>query len=107
MSDNLSRNRLVRNEQIIRNRNTEAINGIKKYFQHDKKVKDAPLEFVCECSAIDCAEKVTMTINEYERIHSRKDLFAIAAGHQTPSIEEVLVSRDDYSVVEKEELSAQ
>lgn len=56
--------------------------------------------FVCECSNIDCAEPVRMTLAAYERLRSNPTHFAIVPGHDDPEIEGV-VHRGEYWIVEK------
>lgn len=105
MSDNLSKDRLVRNEQILRDKNTSVKNAIKKYAHDNTKVKATLINFVCECSALDCNERVKLSINAYEKIHKRKDRFAIAKGHETPIVEKLVADKENFRVVEKHELS--
>lgn len=102
----MSKDRLVRNEQILRDKNTSAKNAIKKYFRNNSKVKATPIDFVCECSALDCDERVKLSINAYEKIHQRKDRFAIAKGHETPIVEKLVADKQNFGVVEKHELNA-
>lgn|GEM_PF-3555099 len=105
MKDSLSANRLVRNEQIIRNRNTEVKKDLKKRFLGTKRAKLTPVNFVCECSALDCEATVTLTIQAYEKIHQRKDRFVLAKGHEIESIESVSADLGRYDIVEKAELA--
>lgn len=104
MSENLSSNRLVRNEQVLRKQNVGAKNGIKKYFRNHRKVIDAPLKFTCECSSLKCEATVTISIRIFEKIHQRNDLFVITPGHVTPSVEHVVSVKNGYEIVEKIEL---
>lgn len=105
MSDNLSHDRQVRNEQLIRDRNTKLKDGILKYFRNNIKIKALPVKFVCECSAIDCKETVELSIAAYEKIHARQDQFAIAKGHGTPEVEKVVKKHPSFHIVEKQQLT--
>lgn len=105
MSHNLSNDRSVRNEQILREKNTHTKNGIKKYFRNNRNIKAAPVEFVCECSTLDCKENVKLSIDSYENAHQRKDRFTIAKGHEQSSIEKVVADKVDFYIVEKMQLS--
>lgn len=104
MSDALSQNRSVRNEQVLRKRNINVKNGIKKFFRGDKKVQSTPVAFTCECSVLDCNKHVKVSIDTYEELHKRKDRFTIAKGHETPTVEAIVAKKPGYSVVEKHEL---
>jgi hypothetical protein len=99
-------NKLIRNEQIIRNRNRTVSQALKKYFGGDKGITDAPLEFICECSDIKCQEPITVTITEYEKLHKRNDRFLIIKGHKSPSVEKTVEVRGKLELVEKPDLAA-
>jgi hypothetical protein len=59
------------------------------------------LEFVCECSNLECREKIALTGAEYERIRADPMLFAIAGGHETPDAEDVVGRTDRFVTVRK------
>jgi hypothetical protein len=97
--------RQIENEQHIRDRNESTKNGLKNFFHSDKEIVEAPIDFVCECSALDCDEHVNLSIDDYEKIHSRADRFVIYKGHSTPAIEKVIVNDDSFDTVEKYDLA--
>lgn len=97
--------RLIKNEQIIRDKNVAASKGIKKYFQYRKSIKNSPIAFVCECSKLDCNEHVSISISSYEQLHKRGDYFTIYPGHDVPKIEKIVAKQSDFDVVEKFALS--
>jgi len=101
-----NKERLVKNEKLLRTRNTKATVAIKQYFRPDRNVADKPLAFNCECSNMDCGEAVEMTIHDYEKLHERRDRFVIVPGHETASVEKVISTHDGYAVVEKFSLDA-
>src|SRR5579859_293494 len=45
---------------------------------------DDEYEFVCECSAIDCVERVALTLRQYEQIRADGTRFVLVAGHADP-----------------------
>jgi len=102
----MNKDKLVKNEQIIRNRNRGASSALKKYFGHKKEVINAPIEFVCECSDMECMEPVIVSIAEYEKIHKRDDRFLIVKGHKAPKIEKIVKDKGHFEVVEKPSLAA-
>jgi len=107
MGDNkLSNERLIRNEQILRDKNTNAEKALKQYFHNDKDVQNAPMEFICECSTLNCKKHVNISISTYEKIHARRDRFVISKGHETPQVEKVVQHEPDFDIVEKPALSA-
>jgi hypothetical protein len=56
--------------------------------------------FICECSNLDCAEPIRMTLADYERLRADPTHFVILPGHDEPEVETV-VYRGDYWIVEK------
>ena len=58
-------------------------------------------EFICECSNIDCAERIPMTLSDYKHLRAHPARFAIVPGHEQPEIE-VVVERTGFWIVEKQ-----
>jgi len=84
----------VRNEALVR-----SVNERMEELSHG--VGDDRVEFLCECGRDGCEERVRMTAGDFEGIHDEDDRFALAPGHQTDEIEQVVERRDGYWVVEK------
>ena len=106
MDDNPTETRLTRNEKLIRDHNTSVGKGIKRYFHNKKEVKNAPIAFVCECSMLDCNEHVTLSIEQYEQLHKRRDRFVIAPGHAMEAVEKIIKHEPGFDLVEKFALKA-
>src|SRR5579862_9187276 len=62
-------------------------------------------EFVCECSAAECVERVTLTLRQYEQVRAEGTRFVLAPGHADPGVELVVRTTADYDVVEKDGLA--
>jgi hypothetical protein len=62
-----------------------------------------PYEFLCECGDDECAERIELTVDEYERIHADPAQFVVLDGHEKPSVEEVVEQHGGYTVVRKNE----
>ena len=60
-----------------------------------------PVEFVCECGRIDCAEGVSLSLEEYETIRAGSLDFFVVPGHQAPDVEDVVDFNDRYARVRK------
>jgi hypothetical protein len=65
-------------------------------------VRDAPMEFLCECDDMDCVEKVSATRAEYEAIRAVATHFVVLPGHEDPGVEHVVQQTERFVVVEKE-----
>jgi hypothetical protein len=62
---------------------------------------DEQLDLVCECGLVDCAERIRMSVAEYERLRAEAHRFAVVPGHEFPDIERVIERAEGYDVVEK------
>jgi hypothetical protein len=59
------------------------------------------IEIICECGDLDCAERILMSVQEYEQLRADPTRFAIVPGHETDGVEQVVERRGDYDVVRK------
>jgi hypothetical protein len=58
--------------------------------------------FHCECGRHGgCAERVWMTIAEYDLVREQDDRFALVPGHETDGLEHVVATSDRFVVVDK------
>ena len=62
---------------------------------------DEPLQIVCECDRLDCAEPISVGVDIYEKVRSDSALFFILPGHEDDAVEEVVDTRGDYMIVRK------
>ena len=63
---------------------------------------DRLMEIHCECGAFPtCNAKLSLPVEEYERIRSQDDRFAVAPGHESPELETVVEQRETWLVVDK------
>jgi hypothetical protein len=98
--------RTARNEALIREVN-ERIEQVDKAAEAASVApEEALFEFLCECGGEDtgeigCEEHVQMTIQEYERVRSQDDRFAVCPGHETEALEWVVARNERFVVVDK------
>jgi hypothetical protein len=88
--------RLAYNEAVFRTLN-ENIVGIASNFGG----KDV-YEFICECATSGCFERLSLTIEQYERVREDGSHFLLAAGHEDIEVEQVFDVRPNYVVVAKD-----
>jgi hypothetical protein len=98
VSDNESERarRIGLNEAVFRHLN-EQVERISETFGLSRE----PLELVCECGNSDCAERIRIESQAYERLRSDPLLFAIVPGHELAAVEEVVSNCDGYDIVRK------
>ena len=61
------------------------------------------LELVCECGDRDCAERITLSIGEYQELRSDPLLFAVLPSPEIPDVEDVLQQMNGWLIVRKHE----
>lgn len=65
------------------------------------------LNFKCECSDEDCDKRIPIKLSVYKKIHENRNAFIIKLKHQVEEIEKVIISEENYSVVEKNNSTAE
>ncbi len=65
------------------------------------------LNFKCECSDEDCKARIPVKLSAYKKVHENRDAFIIKLNHQVKEIEKVIITEDNYSVVEKNKSTAE
>jgi hypothetical protein len=60
-----------------------------------------PLNIVCECNRLSCAEQITVQVETYEAVRSDPALFLVRPGHEDDTVEDVVDTGGDYMVVRK------
>ena len=109
MNDTPSERRLAENEVIFRHLNERAHGGlvaVNKLAREDKQPEfmvsdDTPLYFYCECSNLNCTERIHITFHTYGRIHHDRSNFTVVPGHEVATIERVVKRYSGYNVVHK------
>jgi hypothetical protein len=84
------------NEAVFREVN-ERIEDVNRAFATITDV----LEVVCECGNENCVEKLTLTIEEYERVRADPAAFVVVPGHESPDLEVVVGGGDAFNVTRK------
>ena len=62
---------------------------------------DHRYDFLCECSRLDCVQRISLTLGEYGHVRDEGDRFAIVAGHEELEVEQVVEKFEQYWIVEK------
>ncbi len=64
--------------------------------------EDRLAELHCECGAFPtCDATLSLPVEEYERVRSQEDRFAVAPGHESPDLERVVERHETWLVVDK------
>src|SRR3954451_20282436 len=90
----LRRETLRRNEQIARRVNEHTAGDA------ERGAFSGP-EVLCECGSSTCMERLPMTLDEFEQVHSHERRFAVLPCHELLDVERVVATTATYAVVEK------
>jgi hypothetical protein len=88
--------RLAQNETLFREVN-ERIEDLALTHTDDDHV----YEFLCECSNAHCDLRLSLPLSTYEQARRDSATFIVAAGHDLPEIEEVILRCSGFQLVRK------
>jgi len=91
----------ARNEELFRRVN-EQIEAISQSLPGS----DPNMDFLCECDEIDCAEKIIVTLAEYESVRAVPTHFVVLPAHVDRRVEHVVTENERFAVVEKQGAAA-
>lgn len=100
MKNSSDRRQLINNELLARSVNQKAKRVIKTHTPEDEQ-SDLHINFYCECSDDNCRQRISLSLEEYEKLHAKEAFFVILKGHETPQVEKVRKSKRDALLVEK------
>lgn len=89
--------RIAKNEEVFRAANRE----IERAEREQGATAEGVLEVICECGRDSCNGVISLTVAEYDSVHSQEDRFVVLRGHQSERIERVVDDRGTYVVVDK------
>jgi hypothetical protein len=87
--------RIAKNEAVFRAANREIEQASKEAGE------DGVLDVLCECGQESCSSLISLTVADYDSVHSQDDRFVVVPGHENPQIETVVERREGYVVVDK------
>lgn len=93
MADDPRGRRVAENQSVFRQVN-ERVEELADGF-------DLKPAFVCECGRPDCAARLSVPVEEYERVRAHGRRFVVATGHERPEVEKVIDQGNGFLVVEK------
>ena len=87
--------RIAKNEAVFRAANREIEEA------EEEAGGDGVLEVLCECGQEGCSGLISVTVADYNGVHSQEDRFVVVPGHENSEIETVVERRETYFVVDK------
>ncbi|HEY2004209.1 MAG TPA: hypothetical protein VGH44_03770 [Candidatus Saccharimonadia bacterium] len=96
----ISERRLVENETIFRDANRQIKEMASRVLGQAQKTV-IPVGFYCECSDRDCRERIELTPEEFDEVHSIANQFVIKCGHEILRVEDIVEVQGDYCIIQK------
>jgi len=93
--------RLRRNEELMEQLNRRIERTLGEIRDEEDEDADAPIAFLCECSQLDCRDRIHMAPSRFDRIHRDPDLFIVIPGHEILEVERVVDQEGDALIVRK------
>lgn len=93
--------RMRENEELMEELNRRMEQTLEEIREEQDDDPDAPIAFLCECSRLDCRERIHLTPSRFDRIHRDPDVFVLVPGHEIPDIERIVDQEGDYLIVRK------
>jgi len=89
--------RIGRNENLFREVNQRIEELGDRFGVHET----GTFRIVCECGYEECAEPIDLPVAEYRAVRENPRRFFAVRGHEIPDVEQVVIERDNYVVLEK------
>jgi hypothetical protein len=93
--------RLRANEELMEELNRRIERMLGDIREEDDEERDAPIAFLCECSNLDCRERINLEPSRFDRIHQDPEQFILVPGHEMPEVERIVDQFGDHLVVRK------
>lgn len=93
--------RLRQNEELMEQLNRRMERALGEIREADDEDRNAPIAFLCECSHLDCRERIHLAPSRFDRIHRDSEVFVLVPGHEIPDIEKVVDQEGDFLIVRK------
>jgi hypothetical protein len=81
--------------------NEERLDRAAKSRREERVSPHAEMVFHCECDDGECLETISLSTEEYERVHSKTKYFVVVPLHVRPDLEEVVTRFSTYVLVGK------
>jgi len=81
--------------------NEERLDKMVRTNRKERISEHAAMMFHCECDSQECAETISLSTEEYGRVHSKTKYFIVVPGHVRLDLEEVIASFSTYILVGK------
>lgn len=85
---------MARTESVFREVN-EAIAQTAERFDAEET------DFICECSDPQCADRMTVALEDYDDVREEPTHFLLAPGHHEPTVERIVERTSQFDVVDK------
>jgi hypothetical protein len=100
MKNQLTKRQMINNELAVRAQNKISAKKLEHHVPKEEQ-EGLKIAFSCECADPTCKKHISLTLNEYAKLHKNFACFVIVKGHNEPKVEKVRASNDKISLVDK------
>lgn len=92
---------MVENELMFRSANRKVKEQVKQERPRKFHEDTTKLRFYCECSNLNCRDRIKLTVGEYETAAKGRREFIVIPGHENKAVEKIVRQTANFTVVEK------
>lgn len=81
--------------------NEERMDQVVESRRGSRLTEHADISFHCECDDKDCSETISMSTEEYQRVHTKTRNFVVVPSHVRLDLEEIITKFGKYVLVGK------
>lgn len=81
--------------------NEERLETVVKSRRTNRLSTHSEIQFRCECDSEECMDTITMSTQEYEKVHDKTKHFIVVPGHVRLDLENIVCSFYSYVLVAK------
>lgn len=97
----ISMEKRVLNEFGSKILNEERMDEVVQLRKGSRLADHAKMNFHCECDAAECHDTISMSTEEYQKVHSKTKNFIVIPSHVRLDLEEIIGSFGNYALVAK------
>jgi len=91
----------ILNEFEARIVNEERMDKVVEAKKGQRNASHSTMQFNCECDDASCLETISMSTEEYKRVHRQATYFTVVPHHVHLDLEKIISSFNNYALVEK------
>jgi hypothetical protein len=97
----IAREKRILNEFEVRTVNEYRMDQVIESKKGQRDASHSTMQFNCECDDATCLAVISLSTEEYQRVHRKPNYFIVIPSHVHRDLEKVISSFNNYVLVEK------